>query len=408
MADWGSLPPFSIDENSPLPKYSQLSERLAELITNGTLTAQTRLPSENELYDLLNVSRSTIRKALADLEDRSLVYRRQGQGSFVAAITPSQVSGAPNGSPQGVIPAQPHRQAKSSRGQLHAIPDNSGGIIGLLVPGMSNEIYPAIIRGVEEIAAEQGCTVFIGNTYSDRDRELLLMEQMIDLKVNGLIIEPTHARQDTPDTRNFQVLSKYPCPCVLIDNDIPGLNLSRVIIDDLAGGRLATEYLISHGHRRIAYLYKESVLAAADRYSGYLAALEAAGITPDPNLIIAYTEAQEGEYPGYTLTKKLIERPDRPSAIFYYNDDLAFGGIRAIRDSGLTIPNDISVIGSDNAQSAGSPEYQLCSIEHPKYFVGRWAADILFNQIQSGRNWIRRCITIHPELVVRTSVGKID
>jgi GntR family transcriptional regulator of arabinose operon len=374
-------------------KHLRLEMFIESLVRSGRLAPNEKLPSENELCEMLSLSRTTIRKAIDALERKSIVYRRQGQGTFAAESAASQapvVSAGATITVRGVTAFPPTRKEK--------------GLVGLLVPSMENEIYPLIVRGVEDVADAHGWSVFIGNTYADLERESALIGQMVERQVDGLIIEPTQALLDKPGTRNFQRLLDWGKPCVLIDNDIPGLSYSRVMIDDFAGGRAAAEYLISKGHTRVAYLYKESVLAGADRLNGFIAGLEAAGVKMDPSLVIAYSESDEALVPGYLYTTQLLRRSDRPTAIFYFNDELALHGVRAIRDLGLRYPADVSIIGFDNVKSAASPDINLTSIEHPKYFAGKWAADILFDQIESGSS-IRRRVNFLPEIVERGSVG---
>ena len=374
-------------------KHLRLEMFIESLVRSGRLAANEKLPSENELCEMLSLSRTTIRKSIDSLERKGIVYRRQGQGTFAAE---SAVS-APIASMAGAsITVRGVTAAPAAHKQK--------GLVGLLVPSMDNEIYPLIVRGVEDVADAHGWSVFIGNTYANLERESSLIDQMVEREVDGLIIEPTQALLDKPGTRNFQRLLEWGKPCVLIDNDIPGLSYSRVMIDDFAGGRAAAEFLLSKGHTRVAYVYKESVLAGADRLNGFMAGLEAAGVKMDPSLVIAYSESDEALVPGYLYTMQLLKRADRPTAIFYFNDELALHGVRAIKDLGLRYPADVSIIGFDNVKTAASPDINLTSIEHPKYFAGRWAADILFDQIESGSS-IRRRVNFLPEIVERGSVG---
>lgn len=379
---------------SGIAKHLRLEAFIETAIRSGRIAPNGKLPSENELCEILSLSRTTIRKAIDSLERKGIVYRRQGQGTFAAeSVAASEPSAAEAGASIIVrgVTATP-------------LPRKEKGLVGLLVPSMENEIYPLIVRGVEDVADAHGWSVFIGNTYADLERESALIDQMVERKVDGLIIEPTQALLDKPGTRNFQRLLEWGKPCVLIDNDIPGLSYSRVMIDDFAGGRAAAEFLLSKGHTRVAYMYKESVLAGADRLDGFVAGLEAAGVKMDPSLVIAYRESDEQLVPGYLYTTRLLKRADRPTAIFYFNDELALHGIRAIRDLGMKYPADVSIIGFDNVKSAASPDIDLTSIEHPKYFAGKWAADILFDQIESGSS-IRRRVNFLPEIVERGSVG---
>lgn len=403
MATWGMLPPISLDESSDQPKYIQLAQAIESRIRSGDLPPNTRLPSENTLDELLGLSRSTIRKALEELENSGFVYRRQGMGTFAADMSKLRAKSDAAAGQNGQNTAEIHNQPWE--GIVQKPGPGKNGLIGLLVPTMLNQIYPQIVRGVEDVASSRGYSVFIGNTYSNRDRELSLMEQMIERHVDGLVLEPTHSSLDTPGTLNFELLRDYPVPFVLIDNDIPGLEVSRVSLDDFSGGQLVGRHLVEHGHRRMACIYMETVLAGVDRRDGFMRALEEAGIESADVRLCPFTEADHPSNPGYDYTVQLLREEPRPTAIFYFNDELAINGIQAIREAGLEIPRDISIVGFDNTQNAASPGNRLTTIEHPKYFAGRWAADILFDQIEGGGSRIRRHITVHPELIIRESVG---
>lgn len=414
MADWGELPPLTLDDHSDIPKYLQVARAIEFHIRAGHVRSNARLPSENELDKLLGLSRSTIRKALEELERLGCIYRKQGHGTFAAVLYPSPA--ASNGTmfaAEPVISETPGTMPSwltASSSPSNPTVQKRAGSIGLLVPTMLNEIYPLIIKGVEDVASRRGSNVFICNTYANRDRELTLMQDMIERGVDGIILEPTHARFDQPGTRTFQLLKSFPLPCVLIDNDIPGLELPQVILDDFRGGEVAARHLVDNGHRRLAYVFKETVLAALDRRDGFLATLRSAGIPISNALLVPYGEEDESRNPGYLYTERLLKVDPQPTAIFYFNDELAINGIRAIRDAGLRVPEDISVIGFDNIQSGAAPDVRLTTIEHPKYFGGRWAADILFDQIDRasrGLERIHRRITVHPELVVRSTVATV-
>jgi len=186
-------------------------------------------------------------------------------------------------------------------------------------------------------------------------------------------------------------------------------NVSYVSLDDVEGGFRATNYLIEQGHRRIAYIYMANHVPGILRYTGYRKALEAHNIPFDARLeksrpIFKWLRA---DY-AYTLTTELLTLGDeRPTALFFFNDEAAMRGYAAIREAGLRIPDDISVMGFDDSQLASLAEVPMTSVIHPKHQIGKWAAEMLFEQLESaGRNTPRQMI-LHPSIAIRDSVAAL-
>lgn len=394
------FPEIIIDETSAIPKYVQLANALELLIRQGFIQPDTKLPSENEFFDRLNISRSTIRNALAILERKNLVIRRQGNGTFSASILPPRAA-APNTTGADKV------AAASSAAEPRVRPVSGGHqrVIGLIVPSMKNTIYPEIVRGVEDCAHTYGYTVFIGNTYTDQNREQTLIEQMLHSGIDGLIIDPTHSMVERPDFPSYPFLSECPVPVVLLNNFIPGMNIPMVAPDDKLCGQIAADYFWSRGHRQVAMIYKACVAAAVNRRDGFIERLRQLGMAVDPAKIIGFPEERDGDEPGFRYTINLLGMPNPPTAIFYFNDDVAIQGMMAIRESGLTVGHDVSVIGFDNIGEANEADVRLTTFDHPKQFCGKWAADILFARI--AQRTAPQSVLIQPDLIVRESVANI-
>lgn len=371
---------FRYDRARPLPLYAQLAEHLSALISGGAVAAGAALPGELALSRALGLSRCTVRRALAELAAAGMVRIRHGAPTTAAV---------------------PDRPAGPAFGN-----DAGARRIALVVPSFNNEIYPALHAGAAAVAAARGYEIQLAVARSDRRREAELLEGLAAARVAGVIIEPCHAQLDTPDTENYRLLRDLPVPMVIVGGSIAGLDRSRIVIDDSTGGRIATEHIIAHGHRRIAYVYKNSVSAAVERRSGYRVALSHAGIAHDYRLELGFTEAEETANPGGALTMRLLALDDPPSAIFFYNDETACAAMDALAARGLQPGRDLSIVACDNTSSA--QRRGLCSLDHPKSLIGRWAADLLFDLIAAGDGAIRRSLVVQPELVRRPSLARID
>jgi GntR family transcriptional regulator of arabinose operon len=374
------FPSFSIDSDSTVPKYQQLLERLERLIVTGEVDANTRLPSENELFDTLKISRSTIRRAFLELESRGLVYRRQGQGTFVGNRLLSPTA-----------PAASVRPAKRSPGN---------GPVQVLLPTLSNEIYPEIVRGIEEVAHEHGCDVSTLTSWSDPDRERELLERLRDSPGRGLILEPARSGSAEDRQRLIAPLQRLGRPVVLIDDPFPEFDAPSILLDDFRAGREACRHFLDLGHRRLAVFFKEGIAAGEERMLGFQHEAQEAGVGASV-AVRTYREADEPSLPGYRMTQELVASAHRPTALFCFNDDLALQCHRAATDAGLSLPRDLSLLGFDNIRWSRMSPYGLSTFDHPKDLMGRWAADLLFSLLGNAER--AASVLIRPKLVVRTS-----
>jgi GntR family transcriptional regulator of arabinose operon len=374
---------ITIADNKAVPKYKQLQTEIKRLIGENALRANTRLPGENEFMDWLGLSRTTIRKALQTLEDARLIYRVQGQGTYVGG---KPVALSKNGD-----------EFKGGR---------KGRLIGVLVPNITNEIYPPIIDGIEKTVQSWGGCVFTANSCGSHDREQQLINEMINNSVEGLIVEPLYSGEETEESRLVPLLETLDMPVVLLNNDIPSFECSKVIQDDEGGGRMVTEHILKHGHKRIAYIYNNQIKAAYERRKGYRKALAAAGIDPDPALEFPFNEEQRLTDPGYVLTTRILENPGLGvTAIFYFNDDLALQGLEAVRAFNLEIPRHLSIAGYDDIPRSKLSGVSLTTVSHPKALLGTWAASLLLEQFERRENPVFRKITVHSSMVCRYSVA---
>lgn len=355
-------------------KNDMLFKALRHLIEEGHFRPGDRLPSESALMKEFSVSRNTVRTALSRLAAENLIETRQGQGSF--AIGPRDSAG-------------------TSRDDA----------IALILPCMPLTIYPYIIKGVENTVVQSGYHLILGDSNNDPDREISLVEQMISRGVKGLLIEPAfNAVRDTSSPL-LDLLRNTRIPFVFIDGKIRGIEASSVQLDDRAAGRIAGDHLITRGHRRIAMIYKYEITSGIDRLAGLRDALHAADIPPSEELFLAYGEADEESRVGEVLTRRLMEMQNPPTAILYFNDEIALQSYLVFREMGLTVGRDISIMGFDDISFAASAEVPLTTIGHPKYNLGRWAAELLLDAV-SGKNSVTELL-IRPSLVERQSVAGI-
>ena len=360
-------------------KYIQVKHLLVDRFADRQYRHGQKLPTEFELMKEMAVSRTTVRQALKELETDGLVERRHGSGTFF----------------------KDRRVAEKS---------DKSGIIGLANFYFTDYIYPDIARGIEETLDEAGYSLALANSREAVDKEISSVVRLINQGVKGLILEPSRNLQTRTDHPMLKVLDDAEIPVVTTHWGIADKKLSTVTIDDIQAGYEAAQYLLSRGHTRIAIIYKYDIQAGYDRFIGYRNALNEADIPLNSDWVLGYNHAEESadKRQGYLLTRKLLSGAEHPTAIFYFNDNIAAQGYSAIQEAKLSIPGDISVIGFDNFRNTDTMFPPLTTFEHPKYDLGRWAAKILLDEMDGSRPSMPIKLVFEPVLVERESVRTLD
>ncbi|SDN78017.1 transcriptional regulator, LacI family [Actinomyces ruminicola] len=274
-------------------------------------------------------------------------------------------------------------------------------LVGVLVHDISNPFFTEAARGIEDRLREGGRVPMLGSTDSDPERERELMSLLAGMDVHGVIVTPSVSTLD-----NLAVLAGRGIRVVLMDHPPISAELSTVSGDDVAGARAAVSHLIGLGHRRIGFVNGPlTVRQAADRRDGVVAALAEAGMDPAHSLL--ETEAVSGGQ-GFTAdagavgAAALLGDETPPTALFCANDQLAIGAMREIRRRGLSIPDDVAIVGYDDISVASELITPLTSVRQPMREMGAAAADLLLSDGGGVRH-----IVFPPELIVREStVGK--
>lgn len=358
-------------QEDKLPKYTLIKQALMEGLRSGKYPVGGVIPSEFELMQQFGASRFTVRQALAELVNEGWLRREQGRGTFIC-------------------PAP--RKTVNRR------------TIALLSPTISTYIFPEIVRGIDEVARGAGYELTLAQSNHRFREEGRALARFRENGVDGVIVEPTMSALDNPNHQQYQALLANGIPLVFLDCALADLPAPGIVLDDEAGGYQATKYLLSLGHRRIGMVYKKVHLPAVNRYRGYARALAEAGLGPEPKLVRSFHEPEPCVPVGYIHTKELLDLgPERPTAIFYYNDETAVDGYRAIWEAGLTVPADVSVVGFDDSALARLQPISLTSLTHPKQEAGRLAAHLLLEQIDGSIARERKIYTFQPELVIRNS-----
>ena len=272
--------------------------------------------------------------------------------------------------------------------------------IGLVLPDSANPFFAEISRSIEDEAFKKGYSVFLCNTELDTQRELLYVDVLSKNQVGGIIFVATGDQADSLD-----FLLRQSMPVVMIDRDVPKVEVDAVLTDNQLGGFLATHHLIELGHKHIACIAgPSSITPSAERIVGYRRALEEAGLSYDENLVL------RGDYhaqSGMEITHSILMMNPRPTAIFAMNDLMALGALRAAAEAGYSVPRDLAVVGYDNLELARFTNPPLTTISQPKKEIGAQAVNLLVDRIsQKSRPHSR--LVLAPELIIRRSTKEVN
>ena len=285
---------------------------------------------------------------------------------------------------------QPNRIARS-------LATKSTQTIALLLPEITNPFYGALVSGIEQRTLELGYTMLLCTTAGDVVREELYLNLLRSKQVDGALVDGLVLPADR--IARF-VADGFPIVC--LDRDVASAMVPLVQVDNCLGARMATEHLIELGHTRIAHVAGAAELGiSGERVEGYQAALRAAGLEPDPELVAVGGFTEDG---GYEAARTLFARAARPTAVFAANDLSAIGVLEAIVETGLRVPEDVSVVGFDDLRLAAYTTPPLTTIHQPAREIGERATSLLLD-LTKGKKVRRLRHLLEPELVVRRSTA---
>lgn len=268
--------------------------------------------------------------------------------------------------------------------------------IGLIITDIANTFFSELLIGVHQTLEEKGYTVLLGTTFDSDTKQKCLLSTMLEHRVGGVILCPV---SDT-STETIDRINQLDIPIVLAVRELLGANCDYVSVDYKAGTQMAVNHLIEKGHRRIAFLGGRSGSSTwTERAQGYYNALHQAGLEIDSSLVVDGPPTREG---GVTAVQQVLNLSDPPTAIFCFNDLIAFGVMQELRNVGLIPGQDIAVVGFDNVPEAEIFAPSLTTVSSFARTIGKHAAYLLHENITNSEHEQQRVI-LEPELVIRNS-----
>lgn len=270
--------------------------------------------------------------------------------------------------------------------------------IGLIIPTISNSVFAESTLGVQDYADKKNIRVVLGNSYYNYSQEENLIHVLRESQVDGLIITTTNLKGEI-----LKSLVDENFPFVLLFSTVKSGPMSAVGIDNYRGGYLATEHLVHLGHKRICMVAGNFSMTdrSFHRWHGYKKCLRDNKILYDKQLLVQTDYSLSG---GRDSIKKLLSLPSPPTAVFCSNDYIALGAIKGAREMGLTLPDDLSIVGFDDMQTASYMVPALTTIQQPAKEMGQRAAKLLLEIIEQKSKPVQHMMD--STLIIRESTTR--
>jgi LacI family transcriptional regulator len=331
---------------------------------------------------------------MADIKD---VAKRAG-------VAPITVSRCINNS--GYCSADTRARVEAAIAELGFVPNRlASGLrskrsntLALVLTDITNPYFTTVARGVEDIASEAGYTVIFCNTDESVSKEQMYVQMLLEKRVDGILLVPA---QSTPNS--VALIQKHNIPVVVLDRRVPNIKTDLVRCDSEEGAYQLMRLLLSMGHREIALLNGPvNVSTAQDRLNGYRRALFEAGI---PKSAWQENQGSFTQESGCEMTRQAFAHTPKPTALFAANNFIAYGALRALREMGLRVPEDVAVVGFDDLPPALVAFPFLTVAVQPAYEMGKKAIEILLNKLSSSPSDHCEEVILPAEIVVRQSSG---
>ena len=270
--------------------------------------------------------------------------------------------------------------------------------LALILTDITNPFFTTLARGVEDAASEQGFSVIFCNTDESESKEAQYLNVVLQKQVDGLLLVPACCSGDS-----VIFLQERKAPVVVLDRRVSDVRVDIVRGDSEEGAYRLVQYLLNLGHTRIAILSgPPSVSTAIDRVIGYRRALAEAGLDSRAELVYHAQYTQAG---GRQMALQALAVTPRPTALFAANNFITSGAFHTVREAGLRVPEDISIVSFDDLPTAADMGLSLTVAAQPAYEMGRKATELLLARLAGEGPAEPQEIVLPTEIIVRGSSG---
>ena len=330
-------------------KYRKLYNWAHTLILSGVIKDGEKFPSEHVLEKKFGYSRQTVRNALKQLEQEGLITRVRGSGTFVS-----------------------YKNAESDKEKKH---------IGLILSYFSDYLFPQVYEGIRSVLEEKGYIIDVAVTKNRLNDEAIYLEGFLKAGVSGLIIEGTKSSFPNPNIRLYKEIVKKKIPTIFIHNHYSNQNFSSIEMSDTEAGYELTKHLIKNGHKRIGGMFKYDDIQGQERYKGFIECLSDYGVKFDDDYIRWYSTKDMAEKQRDKIFAKTFRKAKDCTAMIMYNDEIAYSYLDFLKDKGVLVPRDLSMVSFDDARLVENESLKIYSAVHPKAELGMTAAKKLIKML---------------------------
>ncbi|WP_299775408.1 substrate-binding domain-containing protein [uncultured Tateyamaria sp.] len=276
------------------------------------------------------------------------------------------------------------------------------GTIGVLIPTLDHAIFAEVVQAFSDTVAEMGFTILLASHGYDLQREYAILRKFLEHRVDGVVLTGLDH-----DDAVFQLLDQQEIPCVLMWNHAAGSRFPCIGADNEQAGRMIAEHVLSLGHRKIACMFpptdgNDRALARRDIV---LHTLKNAGVSvPDAWSLTTVYSISESK----TDARKLFSGPNQPTALICGNDILATGALYGAKAAGLSVPDDISIVGIGDFKGSSDIEPALTTVRLPAKRIGHEAGKALVAAIIDQETWDQRSLHCEPTLMLRHSARAVS
>ncbi|MDQ3869991.1 MAG: LacI family transcriptional regulator [Chloroflexota bacterium] len=288
----------------------------------------------------------------------------------------------------GYVPNALARQLRSSRTKT----------LALVLSDITNPFFTTIARGVEDAARKRDFGVMYCNTDESEQEEIEYLQVLIERRIDGVLLVPS-----STSGASVRLLREHEVPVVVLDRRVRARRVDTVRCDSVGGASLLVRHLLELGHRRIGILTgRRTVSTSVDRVTGCQRALAEAGLELDRRLV-HYGEFNQAA--GFRMAQRLLATSPPPTAIFAANNFIAFGAIRALREAGLRVPDDMSVVAFDDLPPEWAIDPFLTVVAQPAYEIGQRGAELLLGRLAHDDASEPSTMVLPSKLIVRRSTA---